>query len=166
MYTDVFWCETPVTGVVGIMPRPRGGDWLEGEIKNFTEQGVNVIVSLLTLDEVIELQLSDEQGLCHQHGIEFFSVPVDDRCIPETIREIQTVVTILNQRIADGKKVVIHCRQGIGRSGLLAASVLTSFGVSANEAFRRIELSRGRSVPDTQEQREWVETFAEFNKIF
>ena len=61
--------------------------------------------------------------------------------------------------VQQGKSIAIHYRQGIGRSSLLAASVLTSLGLSAKEAFKRIESSRGREVPDTEEQKEWVSKF-------
>ncbi len=162
MYTDIFWIETPGKGKIGIMPRPRGGDWLEGEISYFKADGVDSVVSLLTFSEVIELQLSEEQALCKKFDMKFFSVPVDDRCVPETMKEILDVVSKLSSLILQGKSIAIHCRQGIGRSSLLAASVLTTLGISAKEAFNSIEYSRGREVPDTQEQKEWVSTFPEY----
>ena len=156
MYTDIFWIETPGKGKVGIMPRPRGGDWLEGEISYFKEEGVDAVVSLLTYPEICEFQLSEEESLCNNYEIDFFSVPVDDRCVPETIKEILDIVSDLNHLVQQGKSIAIHCRQGIGRSSLLAASVLTALGLSAKEAFKRIECSRGREAPDTVEQKEWV----------
>ena len=51
--------------------------------------------------------------------------------------------------------MLIHCRQGIGRSSLLAAAVLEAS--SLDEAWRRIAEARGRSVPDTPEQRAWLQ---------
>lgn len=50
-------------------------------------------------------------------------------------------------------------REGIGRSALLAASLLVHSGVGAEKAFERIEKARGCPVPDTAEQRHWVEQF-------
>ncbi len=166
MYIDIYWIDIPVKGKIGIMPRPRGGDWLEDEISRFKNDDVGVIASLLTLPEVTELQLLQEESLCRKHSITFYSVPVEDRCTPESIFEIYQVVQKLNKAAAAGYFIAIHCRQGIGRSSLLAASVLTSLGLSATEAFRRIELSRGREVPDTIEQKQWVQAFAEFCSQF
>jgi protein-tyrosine phosphatase len=54
----------------------------------------------------------------------------------------------------------VHCRQGIGRSSLVAACVLVISGESPQSAFEHIERARGRSVPDTAEQKEWVTSFA------
>jgi protein-tyrosine phosphatase len=56
--------------------------------------------------------------------------------------------------------VLVHCRQGIGRAALIAASVLAENGESPDAAFARIQQARGRPVPDTEEQRNWVRRFA------
>ncbi len=92
----------------------------------------------------------------------FFSFPVPDRCVPESLSEVKKVVLELIEIIQNGLSIAIHCRQGIGRSSLLAASVLIGLGLSTSEAFIRIELARGCHVPDTEEQRSWVSSFEEF----
>jgi protein-tyrosine phosphatase len=66
------------------------------------------------------------------------------------------LVQRLDQALAAGKNVAVHCRQGIGRSSVVVASLLVAAGETPDEAFRRIEEARGRPVPDTAEQREWV----------
>jgi protein-tyrosine phosphatase len=58
-----------------------------------------------------------------------------------------------------GQAIVLHCRMGIGRSSLIAASVLTTLGIAPSEAFALITTARGRSIPDTDEQRQWVDLF-------
>lgn len=64
-------------------------------------------------------------------------------------------------QVRAGKSVAIHCRQGVGRSALVAACVLVLRRVLVNEAFEKIEEARGCAVPDTEEQRAWVSQFAE-----
>ena len=54
---------------IGIMPRPRGGEWLDDDIKSVREQNVDVLVSLLTEDEVSELDLLHEAAVCRSEGI-------------------------------------------------------------------------------------------------
>jgi hypothetical protein len=49
---------------------------------------------------------------------------------------------------------------GIGRASLIAASVLVALGASVDKAFAAIASARRFPVPDTWEQREWVEAFA------
>jgi hypothetical protein len=47
-------------------------------------------------------------------------------------------------------------RRGERYAGRFRASLLVAAGLEPEEAFRRIEKARGRPVPDTPEQREWV----------
>ena len=51
----------------------------------------------------------------------------------------------------------VHCRQGLGRSALLAACVLVVGGVDVPTAIDRLTKARGCAVPETAEQREWIE---------
>ena len=44
-----------ITDSLATMPRLRGNDWLEDEIISYKNYGVEVIVSLLETDEIIEL---------------------------------------------------------------------------------------------------------------
>jgi protein-tyrosine phosphatase len=59
-----------------------------------------------------------------------------------------------------GETVAVHCRQGVGRSALLAACILAALGDRPDLAFERIAKARGCPVPDTPEQREWANRFA------
>src|SRR5256885_568555 len=79
MRTELTWIEGPWPGRLAIMPRPRGGDWLEDEIQSWRQSGVDVIISLLTREEQTELSLADEEELCRANGMEFVSFPIVDR---------------------------------------------------------------------------------------
>jgi protein-tyrosine phosphatase len=46
---------------------------------------------------------------------------------------------------------------GIGRSSLLAAGCLVAQGMPPGEAWAAISDARGLTVPDTPEQRRWLE---------
>ena len=59
-----------------------------------------------------------------------------------------------------GQSVAVHCRQGIGRSSLIAALLLVSAGVDPEAALAQISQARGCAVPDTLGQRDWIKSFA------
>jgi protein-tyrosine phosphatase len=65
----------------------------------------------------------------------------------------------LESKLLEGKGVAIHCRQGIGRSALLAACLLILAGIDSATALKRVSVARGCPVPETPEQREWVTSF-------
>ncbi len=144
------------------MPRPRGGDWLDREIQALAKAGVNVLVSLLTADEIAELELQDEERLCGDCGLRFISFPIPDRGVPFSMPEAGRALDLILEELWAGKAVAVHCRMGIGRSALVAACLLKSQGIGVDEAFAMISRARGFSVPDTEEQGEWVQGFAEF----
>ncbi len=146
------------------MPHPRGGDWLDDELQSLAKAGVNVLVSLLTTDEVAELELHDEERLCGDCGLRFISFPIPDRSVPISTAEAGRTIDLILEELWAGKAVAVHCRMGIGRSALVAACLLKSQGIGVDEAFGMISRARGFSVPDTKEQREWVEGFAEFRR--
>ena len=160
MNTEYYWIEGPWKGRLAIVPRPRGGDWLEDEIDSWHEAGLDTIVSLLTPPEIEEFDLDLEEELSRAQDIEFISFPIPDREVPTSREASIALAHKLEAALASGKGVGLHCRQGIGRSSVLAACVLIASGENPAEAFERIGKARGRPVPDTVEQKEWVKTLA------
>ncbi|MCG8591646.1 MAG: tyrosine protein phosphatase [Proteobacteria bacterium] len=142
------------------MARPRGGDWLVDELSRFRRDGVDVVVSLLEAAEARELDLDREAAACREANIEFVSFPIRDRDVPESARALLELVRNLGGQLEASRSLAIHCRAGIGRASLLAATLLAAGGIDVSEAFARIAAARGLSVPDTPDQVGWVETFA------
>jgi protein-tyrosine phosphatase len=160
MRTELYWIAGPWLGRLAIMPRPRGGDWLEDEIQSRRGSGVDVVVSLLTHEEQTELNLSNEEALCRANGIEFVSFPIVDRGVPSSSEAFSEQVIKLTEQLSKGKNIAIHCRQGIGRAGLVAICILILSGLESTAAIERVSTARGFTVPETPEQRRWIEDFA------
>jgi protein-tyrosine phosphatase len=160
MRVEIYWIEGAWPGRLAIMPRPRGGDWLEDELRDARRQGVDTLVSLLTPEETDELDLADEPALCERGGMDFINHPIPDRGVPASRQAFADLAVILRDRLRAGKSVAIHCRQGVGRSALLTACVQVLLGVTEAEGWRRISATRKCPVPDTEEQRAWVSRFA------
>ena len=154
--STIYWVGTGTRGRLGILARPRAGDWLEDEMKALRDAGVEILVSLLTPEEETELELEAEKKWCESAAMKFLSFPIDDRGTPDSDREALASINGLESAGSDGKTVAVHCRMGIGRSSLIAASVMVRLGIDGNVAFERLAASRGLAVPDTEEQRRWV----------
>ncbi len=161
MQTKVYWIEDRIAGRLGIMGRPRSGDWLEDDIGGLRAAGVDVLVSLLTEAEESELDLLPEADACMVNRIEFLSFPIVDHDVPTLTPETAAFIQTLVNRRRAGKSVVIHCRMGTGRSAVVAACALIAAGIPVDDVFARIERARGSHIPDTLEQDIWIRQFAE-----
>jgi protein-tyrosine phosphatase len=157
MTPKVFWISGPWQGRIGILARPRGGDWLEDEIASWGNLGVDVIVSLLTPDEETDLELLRERTLAEQQGISFISFPVLDRGIPASSSDAAELLNRLRNALESGQTIAVHCRQGIGRSALVAAGALVASGIDPTNALKMVSVARGIPVPETPQQKAWVE---------
>ncbi|QSQ22074.1 dual specificity protein phosphatase family protein [Pyxidicoccus parkwayensis] len=144
-------------GRVAIVGRPRGGDWLEDELTALRAEGFDVLVSMLCPDEEEALELTREAETAARLGLEYVSLPVPDRGVPD-VAQARPVLVRLARHVEDGGTVAVHCRMGIGRSCLFAASLLRLSGIPSEQAWRQVETARGCSVPDTPEQRAWIDS--------
>ena len=138
------------------MGRPRAGEWVTEEFRGLAQLGLTDIISLLESHEAQELGLEEEANFCANVGIEFHAFPIPDRGLPVSPVQLSRLACSTYHRCAGGHHTAIHCRAGIGRSGLVGAAVLLHCGFEVAEAFAVISKVRGVSVPDTEEQSEWL----------
>ena len=154
-----FWIPTDTPGRLAILARPRGGDWLPDEVAAWKRAGLHTVVSLLGEDEEADLELSDEASECARTDLQFIAAPVMDRGLPDDAVAFGELAAELASKVAAGASIGIHCRIGVGRSPLLAIAVLITLGVPTPEAIRRASAARGRIVPETPEQLEWISRY-------
>jgi Polymorphic toxin system, DSP-PTPase phosphatase len=114
MRAELYRIERIDPGALSIMARPRGGDWLTDEIRAWQEAGVDVIVSLLTLEEQTELGLDEEASLCAQHQLVFWSLPIPDRALPGDASAADRLIEEILAALNAGKHVAVHCRMALG----------------------------------------------------
>ena len=101
-----------------------------------------------------------ENEVCQKNGLEFLSLPIIDRSVPALDSNTVNLFERVAAALAQGKKITVHCRQGIGRSGLIAASLLVAKGTSPAAAVEQVGKARRATVPETPEQRAWIDAFA------
>ena len=104
--TQVYWIQAAKAGRLAIMPRPRGGDWLEDEIARWKEAGIDTVVSLLERQEIAQLGLDQEAELCGARNIEFVSFPIPDRGVPESLSRSSAMTLRFMKAV-----LALSCRQ-------------------------------------------------------
>jgi len=154
--------DAPAPGRLATMARPRGGERLAADMAALREAGVDVLVSALCPDEREVLDLLGDAASARAAGLEFVSFPIVDRDVP-SVAEAAGVARLadrLTDAVRLGRFVVTHCWAGIGRSSILAGTVLVRLGLPADEAWQRIRVARGQPVPDNPVQERWLHAFA------
>ena len=144
IWTELYWVNGPWPGKLALAARPRGGEWLQDELESWRRAGVHTVFSLLTPEEERDLDLLDEERETKEHGMAFKSFPIPDRQVPDSETKLAKVLEKLDRELASGKNVVLHCRQGIGRSGLVASCLLVTKGLETRTAIKRLSAARGR----------------------
>ena len=160
MWTELHWVDGPWPGRLALAARPRGGDWLSDEMTAWRQAGIDTVLSLLTPDEEKDLDLKREAEEAKARGMKFVSLPILDRQVPNSESELSAALDRLDADLSTGKNTVIHCRQGIGRTGLVAACLLVTKGLTPEAAVKTLSAAREAQVPETIEQRRWIDHYA------
>ena len=158
METMIYSVSALGAGQLSVMARPTGGPDLETELLGLKRHGVDHVVSLLEPSEAEDLGLADEQLVCGRLGLGFTAFPITDFDIPPYRDDALKLVETLYDEISKGAHVVIHCRAGLGRSGLIACALLVRDGETPGAAMHKASFARGVPVPQTAEQVAWVES--------
>ncbi|WP_271766720.1 protein-tyrosine phosphatase family protein [Aquimarina algiphila] len=152
----IYWTDILKKGNLGMMARPKGNDWLEDEIRALKNVEVNTIVSLLEKHEEITLEITEEAFFCKKYDIEYINFSIPDRGIPKEIDPFIALITHIDNQLKDHKKVIVHCRMGIGRTAMVVGAILIKNGIDPEYVFEHLSKTRTLTVPDTEEQKEWV----------
>jgi protein-tyrosine phosphatase len=145
---------------LAIVSRPWGDERLDGEMVELREAGIDVLVSMLEEGEAVRLGLKDEGDAARRAGLVFVNFPIRDRGVPADKQLFDEFLESLERHISDGRRVGVHCYACIGRSTVTVASLLIRSGVSIADVWVQIATARDCKVPDTDEQRAWVERHA------
>lgn len=153
----LYWIETRTPGRLAILRRPQSPGAIDDVVAEWLSAGIDTVVCLLEDDERRDLGLDREAESCRQAGLVFIELPIEDFGVPASTARITPVLHRIVDALRRGGSVGIHCNQSVGRSGLLASCVLVALRFEPIEAFHVISKSRGTTVPETAEQRRWIE---------
>jgi len=143
-------------GFLAIMAQPRLSAGLPDSISTLADSGIGCIVSLLEAAESSMLALDGESKVVTDNGMKYISFPITDYGVPASADEFSILIADIFRQLEQGINVLLHCRGGVGRSGLTAAGVLLQAGLDPEHAFNCISAKRGSRVPETAQQRDWL----------
>lgn len=103
------------------------------ELEAIKTQGIDAIVNLCA-------EFSDLHDLEAASGFEVYYLPIWDEDVPE-MEDMEKALAWLDEAIYLGKKVLVHCRHGIGRTGTFVTSYMIRRGMGLKAAEKKLKSS-------------------------
>lgn len=144
------------SGYLAIMAHPSPDSGGAASFANIAQLGIRQVVSLLEPSEARSLGLESEREMVKVYGMEYIAFPIADMGLPSSVEGFAKLSLLLFQQVDAGVNTLIHCRAGIGRSGLMAAGVLLHCELDCEQAFTHVSKMRGIRVPETPQQEDWL----------
>ncbi len=139
------------------MPMPST-ECLGENLRTISEQGIDKILCLMQKDESDSLGLQDQESGCVHHGMEFQRFEIPDYGVPD-LYDLKALIAQIHPEVIDGTNLLVHCRGGIGRTGLVCCCLLIATKLCASDAIALMTAKRGCTVPETQAQIDLISQF-------
>jgi protein-tyrosine phosphatase len=110
--------------------------------------GAVAVVTLLDSLELRILGAVDLPNTAEWLNLLWFHLPMDNKGIPGSNFETlwDSVGPQLCQMLREGKRIVVHCKEGIGRSGIIAARLLIELGTPHDQAIKAVQKAKPESL--------------------
>jgi ADP-ribosyl-[dinitrogen reductase] hydrolase len=120
--------------------------------------GAEVVVTLVEGWEMEKLGVADLGDRVRRAGLVWLHLPIVDGEPPGPGFELawQDVGPRVHGTLADGGRVLVHCRGGLGRAGTVAARLLVESGADPLDAIAMVRRARQGAI-ETEAQRRYVE---------
>jgi protein-tyrosine phosphatase len=144
----------PMTAPPITSPRRWERD-LHGDLRRLRHvHHCDVLVSLLSQAELDALGIGELADAVAVHGFEHHQLPVRDGTVPapEQLAEVLELIDLLREHLLAGRTLVLHCRAGRGRAGMLAALVVASLWELPGDAIARVRRAQPRAVETVQQE--------------
>ena len=138
----------------------RGKKWdrnLLADFKAIEDWNTDALISLNQSGEFAALGVPEFEKQARTQAFKWYHLPIFDFGVPGP--EFNTAWDLhgndILKTVSNGTRLVIHCAFGLGRSGTLAAKILTTFGVSPELAIKQVRNARPGAI-ESQIQEEYI----------
>lgn len=147
----------PGGGRIGICALPGGTGDLEGDLGAVHAWQPAVVVSMTEQAEMEAAGAGDLGRRLRRAGIDWHHLPIRDFGAPdEAVRSAWPALSIVLQGALDrGVGVLVHCRGGRGRSGMIALRLMVERGAVPEVALGELRAARPGAV-ETEGQFDWA----------
>lgn len=119
-------------------------DRIENDLQCICNWGASIVVNLLEMQEIIMLGTAALPARILSRNMAFLHLPMANNMLPDESFEEnwRNNRSRLLEALRDGGRILIHCKEGVGRSGIVAARLLIESGVAADSAISAVRKAR------------------------
>ena len=159
--------DTPLANSYWVLPgkllageHPFGEDPLDALIRfaALRDAGIDFFIDLTEIGE-----RPPYQRLLHRAS-NYFRFPIPDCGVPGDEAQMRQILSVIREALASDRKVYVHCRAGIGRTGLVIGCFLAEQGSAGKAALKQLNKLWKKSersktwakVPQTENQADYI----------
>jgi ADP-ribosyl-[dinitrogen reductase] hydrolase len=158
----------PNRGLIGITFAPGkkqksafSGRWdrsLAADLDLIAAWNAAAVVTLVESHELESLQISAIGSEVRRRHMEWHHLPIEDVSVPDSTFEAtwDRDSSRLRSLLEGGCNVLIHCKGGLGRAGMVAARLLVELGTAPAKAIELVRAARSKDAIETPQQEGWV----------
>ena len=130
------------------------GEYTQNDVFTIQKLGVKCVIDMRS-------ESIFDQSLFESIGINYFNIPVDNYFAPE-LDQIDNAIEFINSNISVDNNILIHCKEGVGRSSLIIIAYLITTGLDLFESMKIVQSNRwGANLNNIQFQKlkKWYELY-------
>jgi protein tyrosine phosphatase (PTP) superfamily phosphohydrolase (DUF442 family) len=118
------------------------------DLDAITAWGAQLVLTLVEPAELTALKVPDLGREIQARGIAWRHLPIADYAVPTDVFEQQWASQGQEIRalLRSGADVLVHCKGGLGRAGMIAARLLVELGMSSDDAIREVRRVRKGAI--------------------
>ncbi len=127
------------------------GAWardLATDIEAIAAWGARLVLTLNEPGELAMLKVPHLGAAVRERGLDWRHLPIPDFSVPGDAfeRDWQTHGREIRAILRSGGDVLVHCRGGLGRAGMIAARLLVELGMPPDAAIREVRRARRGAI--------------------
>lgn len=144
-------------GILALSALPGAGGDFEGDLAHIHDWQPGLVISLTSRIEMIAAGAETLGTEIQSMASRWVHLPIADFGVPtpEAAQRWPDVSQSARQALEGGGRVLVHCRGGCGRSGMMVLRLMIEAGEPPDQALARLRNLRPCAV-ETQAQMDWA----------
>ncbi|KAJ3022646.1 UNVERIFIED_CONTAM: hypothetical protein HDU68_009009 [Siphonaria sp. JEL0065] len=139
---------------------------LDSDFGRLASLNIKCVVCCLNDSELAYLgaPFTKYEATAMKYGMQIIRIPIIEGSCPDNIEEVSVVVEEIDRRLREGVNVLIHCRGGVGRAGLIACCLLLrkKFVLNATRAIQFVRIRRSLKAIETMRQEDFINAYEKY----